>query len=200
MKTISIFVTFLILLSQAFALTPEERMQQREKLREEMHQKLRQSLLHGTDPTPALNDMSRLMDSLMEDSLNDMDSLSRIAPSAGFSAFGRGSLSQVSLEWSESPQGRSLLVKPSDKEAKLDVQVNGEVISIKMDLAKKANGSSFSGQTMQTQTIPSDCDGEQVKIEAKDSGLVLFFPYKGKAPKLEKDRSPLPANPNDIQT
>jgi len=200
MKTWGLIGIFLILIGQALALTPEERMRARIRMREEMHQKLQQSLLQGGDPTATLNDLSQLMDSMMEESMQDMQDLSRMAPSNGTSSLlGFNRRSYFSTEWTETKEGRSLLVKPADKDTKLDVQVNGQVISIKMEVAQKSNGSSMTGQSVQTQLVPNDCDGDQVKMQAQDNGLVLFFPYKGSSQK-EKDRTPIQGKANDIQT
>lgn len=202
MKTFIGLSLFLILISQAFALTPEERQERRRQLREEMHQRLRQGMLQDFDPTAMMNDMSRLMDAMVEDSMQEMQELSRLVPGASDALSGTrlGIRSNIVTEWTESATGRSLLVSPADKSAKLDVQVNGQVISIKTEFSQTSQGARMAGQSTQTQLVPGDCDGDQVKMEAKDNGLVLFFPYKNKTSPKPDERTPLRGNSNDIQT
>lgn len=193
MKHWARFVVLVISLTQALtpahALTPEERMQQRMRLREEMHRKMLDSVLRGGDPSSTLRDMDAMMDSLMEDSLADMQQLRGLAP---------GPVSRaLSMQWSETKEGRILFVKSADKDAKLDVEVKDQVVTIKTEFGQSTNGSQVRGQSTLSKTIPSDCDGEKVKLEAKEGGLELFFPFRGRA---QEKRVPLPGKPSDIQT
>lgn len=176
-------------------------MRERMRLREEMHQKLRESMLRGTDPRGAMRDMEKLMDSMMEDMEMDMGQLDFGMPSLGGShALSFGTRQHFSTEWTETSTGRSLVVRPASKDIKLDVQVKGQVVSISTDYAQKTKGTSVQGQSVQTQIVPPDCDGDQVKMEAKSEGLVLFFPFKGKSPGKDEGRTPIQGKASDIQT
>lgn len=173
----------------AFSESREERLKRRMQLREKMHQKMRESLFDDFDVNSSFSAMDKMMDELMKDAFSDFDQTS----------FQANSLSHVSTYWNESSSGRTLIVKTNDKDAKLDVQVKNQIITIKADYQKKAGQQDISALSSQVQPVPNDCDGDQVKMKATDKGLELFFPYKS-AVKTNNGRVPIQPKPNDIQT
>jgi hypothetical protein len=161
-----IFLIF-VLISAQLALaqnTLEERMQRYNQF----HQKLREQMLKGFDDK-SLDEMNRMVDEMMDQSMRDF-------PSMGLSRFSSG----LNLSWNERKDGRELIIIPKSKEDKLDVQVHNQLITIKMT---KTDRNSHS-ESSHAQNVPADCDSDKVKMEAREGGLVMFFPWKkGQAPK-----------------
>lgn len=154
-----------------------------------------EAALSGQANDLALQDMERMMDGMMEEAMQEMQSLRDQAPRGSElreNRFWRGSRT-FSSAWSESSQGRTLKVLPADKNAKLDVEVKQGLIILKSEVTQ-SNGRSLAQQTF---SVPQDCDGDQVKMEAKDGALSLFFPFRGRT---QPERRPLKGNPGDIQT
>lgn len=162
--------------------TLEERMQRYNQF----HQKLREQMLKGFDDK-SIEDMNRMVDEMMDQSMRDF-------PSMGLSRFSSG----LNLSWNERKDGRELIIIPKSKEDKLDVQVQNQLITIK---TTKTEGNSHS-ESSHAQNVPADCDADGVKMEAREGGLVMFFPWKkGLAPRNvnpESERKPLKPKKKDI--
>lgn len=157
---------------------------ERLKRYEEFHQKLRERIFKGFDDS-SLEEMNRLVDEMMDEGLRDF-------PSTGLARFSGG----PSMSWSEVKAGRELLIIPKSKSDKLDVQVQDGMITIK---SVRSEGQ-VQGQSTFAQTVPGDCDPDLVKMESKNGGLLLFFPWKkGKTPAVpEPTLKPLKPKKDDI--
>lgn len=182
MKKLTFFLTLLITQWTLAQSTLEERM-----LRyNQFHQKLREQMLKGFDDK-SLEDMNRMVDEMMDQSMRDF-------PSMGFSRFSSG----LNLSWNERKDGRELIIIPKSKEDKLDVQVQNQLITIKMT---KTEGNSHSASS-HAQNVPTDCDPDRVKMEAREGGLVMFFPWtQGQAPRNinpVRERKPLKVQKKNI--
>lgn len=182
MKNITLFIIF-ISTQLAFGQNSfEERMQRYNQF----HQKLREQMLKGFDDK-SLEEMNRMVDEMMDQSMRDF-------PSMGLSRFSSG----LNLSWNERKDGRELIIIPKSKEEKLDVQVQNQLIMIK---TTRTEGNSHS-ESSHAQNVPSDCDADQVKMEAREGGLVMFFPWKkGLTPRNvnpESERKPLKPKKKDI--
>lgn len=189
MKTGFLLLLLITTVGKAFSESSDERLKRRMQLREEMHQKMRDSLFNDFDASSSFQKMDQLMDELMKDAFSDFDQ----------SAFQLNSSNGISTHWRESEKGRILTVKTEDKDAKVDVQVNGQKITLKTEYEQKSGQGLMKGQSTQMQTVPHDCDGDLVKMEATDKGVELFFPYKTGVQTTD-ERRPIEGNANDIQT
>lgn len=171
-----IFIFLLMLSSLSWAQTGSE---ERLKRYQDFHQKLREQMLKGFDDK-SLEEMNRMVDSMMDEALRDF-------PTSGLSRFSSG----PTLSWSEKKEGRELLVIPKSKNDKLDIQVQNQMITIKT----VTSGENLHAETSNMQNVPSDCEGDQVKMQSKEGGVVLFFPWKKSAKpaakSLEPERKPL---------
>jgi hypothetical protein len=176
----------LFIASIAQAMTPEER----QKRREELHRQMRERMLGSLDTSDRwMQDMERMMDELLSDSMREMEMLQMQGTRDLLGSGSRG----MSMDWSEDKSGRTLTVIPDNKEAKLDVQVLNGVITIKSELKTK-----YSQQLMtRTQLVPEDCDGDRVQIDGSEGKLVLRFPWKKGASPSGDGRKPL--KPQDAQ-
>lgn len=146
-------LVFLILgLSLAHALTPEERQKEFMRLREEMHQRLREELFNGPNsgsPFEWMDAMGKRMEALMDDRLP----------------------AQTQAQWEEGRDGRTLVLTPPHPKAKLDVSVANGMVTVKSAFEQ--------GHSEWSQSVPQDCNADAVKMQEKAGRLVLFFPYKG---------------------
>lgn len=160
---------------------PSERL----KRYEDFHQKLRERILKGFDDS-SLEEMNRLVDEMMDEGLRDF-------PATGLSRFSGG----PSMSWSEGKAGRELLIIPKSKNDKLDVQVEEGMITIKIS---RSEGQMQSHST-HAQNVPGDCDADLVKMDSKNGGLLLFFPWKKTAPSRTPDPGLKPLKPkkDDIE-
>jgi len=184
MKTILSFCLIIFsTLAMAQKMSPEEYARKRA----EFDRKLRERIFNqaNMDSDRWVREMESAMEELMRDSMSEMDSLRRESDSLGLGARGG-----VQLAWSESKDGRTLMVTPASADAQMDVQVLNGLITIKSEVVK---GNSRS-MTSSTQLVPGDCDGDKVKTEGKDGKLVLFFPWK----LADKERKPLKSDQSNI--
>ncbi|MBY0515289.1 MAG: hypothetical protein K2P81_00160 [Bacteriovoracaceae bacterium] len=188
-KLLSLCLLFLSL--ESLSMTPEERAIRREELRRQMHHKMLNGMLD--DPERIMHQMDRMMDDLLRDSLSDMEDLQRDFSQMRSLQF--APRASVRTEWSEDQSGRILKVISPNKETKMDVQVLNGVVSIKTE----QNSTHYHNQMSRTQLVPGDCDGDKVKMEAKDGALVLHFPWKNKSIKPIKDeRKPIQSNKQNV--
>lgn len=185
------FLPYLLLLIASFAhsMTPEER----QKRREELHRQMRERMLGALDTSDRwMQDMERMMDELLSDSMREMEMLQLQGTRDLLGSGSRG----MKMDWSEDKNGRTLTVIPDHKEAKLDVQVLNGVISIKSELKTK-----YSQQHMtRTQLVPGDCDGDKVQMEGLEGGLVLRFPWKKGSSPSSNERKPLKPQDGQVDT
>lgn len=163
--------------------TELDRIRKQMELREELHRKMLQNLLHGTHDESLFGDMEKLM----EDAMKDAGSTSSFSFSIG---------QNVETEWQESSAGRTLLITPRTKDQKLDINVAEGMVTIKGNTENTNFQNSFS--------IPQDCDSGKVKMDQKDGKIVMFFPWiiarkvsPPISPKKEK-RIPLPKTESDV--
>lgn len=163
-------------------------MEKRMKMREEMHRRIMDKLIHGIGPDQDMfADMEKMMDEVMTDSFNGFDSLTPTNQN-------------YQSEWQESSGGRTLVITPKSKEQKLNIDISNGLVIIKgMNETKTPHGVSVSNFT-NSFSIPADCDGTKVKMDQKDSKILVFFPYL-KAPKEIKapDRKPLPPSGEEVE-
>lgn len=171
-----------------------DRMKRRMELREEMHKRMRDKLLHGIGPD---QDLFKDLEQMFEDSMSD-----------AFSGFGDLQIESDNFktEWTESKTGRTLEITPKEKDQKLNIDVNETVITIKGESLHKTATSTFSSNFSNSFPVPDDCDGTKVKMDQQDGKILVQFPFKsGKsvtpsqkiAPK-EEERKPLPPSAGDV--
>jgi HSP20 family molecular chaperone IbpA len=149
------------------------------QMREELHRKMLDNLMSGKHDENLFQDMEKLFDDAMKDSL-------------GGSSFQFSSGDVVETEWQESSAGRTLFITPQSKDQKLDINVQNEMVTIKGKTANSEFQNSFS--------IPQDCDSGKVKMDQKNGKIVMFFPWrvaKKISPKKD-ERVPLPKTDSDV--
>lgn len=163
--------------------------QQRLQLREELHRKMLNNLLSGSHD----EDLFRDMDKLMEDAMKDIG--------AGGSSFSYSIGAQnFETEWTESSNGRTLLITPQSKDQKLDINVEQEMVTIKGKTENKTPGGVMVSDFQNSFSIPQDCDSGKVKMDQKDGKIVMFFPWKSvkKISPKKDERLPLPKADSDV--
>jgi len=162
------------------------------KLREELHRRLLNHLFHGAGST---DDVFKDMNSLFEDVMSDMGE-----------DFTLGGSRNYEMAWTESKEGRSLLLSPQDKNQKLEINVEQGMVSIKgNNEVKTPNGTSISSFS-HSYSVPGDCDWTKVKILERNGKIVLSFPYRSletapKGPKSKEkdpDRIPIPPTGEEV--
>jgi HSP20 family molecular chaperone IbpA len=173
---------------------PFDRMKRRMELREEMHRRMVDKLLHNQGPDQDLfKDIEKALEEDMNDSFLGMDSINSFS-SANFST-----------DWEETAQGRSLIITPKTKDQQLDIDVSKGMVTIKGKMeSKSAHGSSVSSFS-NSFSVPDDCDAAQVKMDQRGEQIIVSFPYRGiqKTPAPEKksqmpERRPLPPSESDV--
>jgi HSP20 family molecular chaperone IbpA len=165
-------------------------LQKRLKMREEMHRRMMDKLLKGVGPDQNLfQDMEQFLDEVMTDSFS------------GFDSFSRTTAQNYKMEWSESKDGRTLIITPDSPQQQLDINVSNGLIIIKGKTEKKsANGVSISNFS-NSFNVPGDCDPGKVKIDQKDGKILVQFPYRSAKPsevKPSEKRKPLGPSGSDI--
>ena len=158
---------------------PSDLMEKRFKMREEMHRRMMDKLLHGIGPD---QDMFSDMEEMLTDSVTGK--------------------SHFKMLWLENPSGRTLEITPQSPDQKLDIDITNGSINIKgKSETKSQSGVSYS-QFSNSFNVPGDCDSSRVKMEQKDGKILIQFPYvqpKKVAPKPQKDRVPIRPSDNDVQ-
>ena len=158
-----------------------DRAKRRMELREEMHKRMRDKILHGIGPD---QDLFQDMGQMFEDSMGDI-----------------GETQHFEMNWVESPEGRTLTVIPKDKKQQLDIDVRQGAVTIKGKVEKKlTNGTSVSNFSNMV-SIPEDCDETKVKMDQKEGRILITFPFKEIKkviiPKIP-DRRPLSPSGEDV--
>lgn len=162
---------------------PFDRQKRRMELREEMHKRMRDKILHGLGPD---QDLFKDMDAAFEDAFTD------IAPQ----------VSNFKSEWSETTQSRVLTLTPQSKDQKLNIDVNATAITIKGESEQKTATSSFMSSFTNSFPIPDDCDGTKVKMKHEDGKILVELPFKNvktvsRPPKIE--RRPIQPAPGAVE-
>jgi hypothetical protein len=188
-------ILVLILCFAALAQKPsadsrEARIQRAMEMREELHRRLIEHMFKGTGST---EDIFKDMDSLFEDVMSDMNS-----------HFGERSSTADAYEmaWTESKEGRTLLLSPKNKEQRLEINVDQGMISIKGKTEHKFGQSTSISSFSHSYSIPQDCDGTKVKMLEKEGKILMIFPYKSASTSQEsspkKSIEPrIPVKPSD---
>jgi hypothetical protein len=133
---------------------------------EDLHQQLRQRMLKNFEEhEEMMSEMDSLVDQLMKESFG-------ARPKGLFKK--QFSVGGVETLWSETDKGRILTIKPKSKDVKLDVQIEKGVIHIKTESSSENSRGHYS----QSQSVPYDCDGDQVEMKAEGKNLVVHFPWK----------------------
>jgi len=140
----------------------------RAKAHDQMHQRLRESLIRGDDIMQTMRAIEESMDQLMREAGEDMHALTQLTPRSARTVGG-------TQEWAVVHGGRQLVLTPSHPDARLEVDVQGPRISIKESLSTGALQAMGETQI----PVPAGCDPNKVKMEGKDGKLVLFFPCEG---------------------
>lgn len=171
--------------------TFEKRMQ----LREEIHRRMMDKLLHGMGPD---EDLFKDLEQMMNDSFADSFSSFQSFDSVGL----QDSVNNFQMEWLETKTGRTLAITPKDPKQQLDINVQNEMITIKGKREiKSEQGSSLSSFT-NSFNVPSDCDGSKVAIKQDDGKILIELPYrKGRlsTPSTVKEKAPdrVPLEPSE---
>jgi HSP20 family molecular chaperone IbpA len=142
------------------------RSERRQQLREEMHRRMRDKLLHGIGPD---QDLFQGMEQLLEDSFSDSFS--------AFESFGSMG-ANFSTEWITSDKGRTLVVTPKSENQQLDIDVNKGMITIKGKTENKTGHSTSLSSFSNSFSIPQDLDADKVQIAQKDNKILVEFPYR----------------------
>ncbi len=172
----------------------EERIKKALQMREELHRRLFEHFFNGSLST---EDIFKDMDSLFDDSLSGLGS-----------NFLGGESEHFQMSWSESKEGRSLLIKPKSKDQKFEINVEHGMIKIEGKTEEKTEYGTSISQFSQSFSVPQDCDSTKVKILEKEGNILLSFPFIGGiqkqpvkpqiAPKKE-DRFPLKPSQGDVE-
>lgn len=174
-----------------------DRLEQRQKLREELHQRMRDSILHGLSQKD--QEWFDKMDQMMDQAMRDMADMSLTTPGLKTDTMSFGS-QFFSSEWKEDDKSRMFIVTPKNKDTNLNIDVSKGMITIK---GQVQNGS-FSNSL----SVPEDVDADLVKIDGKNGKITLIFPYKttkkaptpSQIPKPKRDdRRPLAPQNGDIE-
>ncbi len=156
-----------------------ERIRKHMELREELHRKMLENLMHGRHDENLFGEMEKLFEETMKEA-------------GATSSFSFTMGQNVETEWQENEKGRTLLISPRTKDQKLDITVNGGMVTIKGNEGSTNFQNSFS--------VPQDCDSGKVKMDQKEGKIVMFFPWivvKKISPKKD-ERKPLPKTESDI--
>ena len=177
-------------ISKPIAEIESSSLEQRLKMREEMHRRMMEKLLRGGPNEDLFKDMEQFMDEVMTDSFS------------GFDSFTRTTAQNYQMEWTETKEGRTLVITPENSQQKLDINVsNGLIIIQGKKESKSANGVSVSNFS-NSFNVPGDCDPTKVKIDQKDGKILVQFPFrisKDESIKIKEKRSPLPPSGNEVQ-
>lgn len=168
-----------------FAQDKDLKIDQHLKARDEIHRKLIEKFFYGLDSDKDLfTDMEKLMDDMMKS-----------APSSH--SFITSSDASFSMEWTEKENGRVLEVTPKNPQEQLDISVTEEMISIKGKVEEKTSQGTRLSSFSNSFSVPSDCDGSKVKMEQKDSKIIMYFPYRSGL--TDKNSEPTKVDPKDIR-
>lgn len=175
---------------------PEDSFQQKLQLRDEIHRRMMNKLLHGMGPDEDLfKDLEQMMDESMKDSFSGFDSLDSI------DSIGGRLSSSYQAEWQESDLGRTLVLTPQSPEQQLDINVQNNLVTIKGKKEVKSAQGSSQTSFANSFSVPADCDGARVKIQQKDGKILIELPYrqakKVSSPRKE-ERTPIKPDKSDV--
>ncbi len=146
---------------------PLDQFKRRLELREEMHRRMREKLLHGIGPdTDLFQGMDQLFEDAMKDSLGGVQSLD----------------SHYQMEWLETKTGRTLVITPKNPKQQLDIDIQKDMISIKGKSQEESSQGRMVSDFSNTFSVPDDCDGGRVKINQKDGKILIELPFKSAKP------------------
>lgn len=167
--------------------------QKRMKLREEMHRRMMDKLLHGIGPDQDMfSDLESMMDEMMRDSF----------ASGGQTSFATLGGSNFSSVWTESSSGRTFVITPKDPQQKLDINVNNGTITIKGKAERKTSNGISVSEFSNTFSVPGDCDPGRVKMDQKDGKILMHFPFHTstkQVPKSPEKRTPVAPSKDDVE-
>ncbi len=141
------------------------------EMREELHRKMLENLMHGRHDENLFGEMEKLFEETMKEA-------------GATSSFSFTMGQNVETEWQENEKGRTLLITPQTKDQKLDINVNGGMVTIK--------GTSENVNFQNSFSVPQDCDSGKVKMDQKEGKIVMFFPW------LSLERKPMPKTKSDV--
>jgi HSP20 family molecular chaperone IbpA len=158
------------------------------KMREEMHRRLLDKLLHGVGSDQDMfSDMEKMMEEMMKESFSGFSSSLTISGDA-----------QFKMEWSESKAGRTLEITPKDPEQQLDINISNGLITIQGKAKSEVGGAVTLSNFSNSLSVPSDCDASKVKMDHKDGKLLVQFPFlKTKEVEVKPKNRRIPIGPND---
>ncbi len=169
-------------------------LEQRYKMREEMHRRMMEKLLKGTGSNEDLfKDMEQFLDEVMTDSFS------------GFDSFTRTTAQNYKMEWSETKEGRTLEITPKSKDQELDINVSNGLVIIKGKTEIKGQSGTSISSFSNSFNIPGDCDPSKVKMNQKDGKILVHFPFwnskeiSEKQKKEPSGRKPIAPSKDDIQ-
>jgi len=172
--------------------TRREKYEKALKMREELHRRLFDHLFRGS---LANDDIFKDMDSLFEDALSNVDS-NFLGPRSN----------NYEMAWSESKDGRTLLLAPKNKDQKLEINVEEGMIQIKGQNEEKTEYGTSVSSFSNAFSVPDDCDWKRVKILEKEGKILISFPYvtNKNIPEPQKkqtkdERFPLKPSQGDIE-
>lgn len=167
-----------------------DRMKRRMELREEMHRRMRNKLLHGIGPD---QDLFKDMDQLFEDVMSD--------PFDGMNSFTTTATSHYQSEWTESSSGRTLVITPKKDGPPLDINVANGTITIKVKAEQKTANGSYVSSFSNLFSVPQDCDDTKVKIHQQGDKILVEFPFrttKSITVPPKEERKPLPPSGEEV--
>jgi HSP20 family molecular chaperone IbpA len=165
-----------------------EQLEKKLKLRQEMHRRMLDKLLHGIGPDQDMfSDMEKMMEEMMNESLSGFSSSMAISGD-----------SQFKMEWSESKTGRTLQITPKTPEQELDINVANGMITIQGKAKSESQGRVSYSNFSNSLSVPADCDASRVKIDQKEGKLLVQFPYlKAKAIEIKPKDNRTPVGPSE---
>ena len=165
--------------------------EKRLKMREEMHRRMLDKLLHGIGPDQDMfSDMEKMMEEMMNESFSGFSSSLSISGD-----------SQFKMEWVESKVGRTLKITPKNPEQQLDINVSNGMITIQGKGKSEAKGAVSYSNFSNSMSVPLDCDASKVKIDQKDGKIIVQFPYLKARPvnvKPKDNRVPIGPSEGDV--
>lgn len=199
----SLFFALLLILTYSlsvFGQNPKDKRQDSIKrameLREQLHRRLMDHLFKGTPGSQ--DEIFKDMEALFQDVMKDMNS--------DFGGFGdldsfTGGNKSYDMAWTESAEGRTLLLSPKDTKQPLEINVEKGMISIKGKQEEKTPHGTSVSSFSHSYSIPGDVDGSKVKMLEKDGKIMMSFPYrKGEQPQKMKlpERRPVDPGPGEV--
>lgn len=162
------------------------------EMREQIHRRLMEHLFNGT---PGKDDeIFKDMEALFEDVMSGMR--------GNFQDLA-GDSKAYDMAWTESREGRTLLLSPHDKKQRLEINVEKGMVTIKGQKEEKVGNNSSVSSFSHIYSVPNDCDWTRVKMLEKEGKILMTFPYKTSksAPPQKKEkneRKPVGPSEDDV--